>query len=174
MTMMMATAVAVLVLAPGGVSGLQQGKTANTLALAPDAKPAPATIADFRWLAGTWSGEGLGGRVDEVWSAPDGGAMVGYFRLVRDGKPVFYEILTLLEHEGSVQLRLKHVNPDMTGWEEKNDFVTFRLVKHDAGAAYFSGLTFRRLDGDRMEGFLALRDRSSGAITEERFSYTRR
>ncbi|MBA3887743.1 MAG: hypothetical protein H0X67_18745 [Acidobacteria bacterium] len=92
--------------------------------------------------------------------------MVAYFRLVKDGKPVFYEIMTLLEHEGSLELRLKHVNPDMTGWEEKNDFVTFRLVKQEGTSAFFSGLTFRR-QGDSLEIFLALR--SDGTVREEKF-----
>jgi hypothetical protein len=150
-----------------------QGSTPNTLTL-PEGAPRPAArVSDLAWLAGRWTGEGLGGRIDEVWSDPDGGAMVGYFRLVVDGKPVFYEILTLLETDGSVELRLKHVNPDMTGWEEKKDFVTFRLVKHDSTGAYFSGLTFRRVGPDQMEGYLALRNRSDGSVREEKFVYRR-
>ena len=96
-----------------------------------------ARVTDFAWLVGTWQGEGLGGAMDEVWSEPAGGSMVGYFRLVRNEKPVFYEIMTLLESEGSVEMRLKHVNPDLTGWEEKADFVSFRLVRHDASGADF-------------------------------------
>ena len=83
------------------------------------------------------------------------------------------EVLTLLESEGSVELRLKHVNPDMTGWEEKNGFVTFCLVKQDASAAYFSGLTFRRLADDTLEAYLALRDRGSDVVREEKLVYRR-
>jgi Domain of unknown function (DUF6265) len=150
------------------------GTTPNTLSLPKDAPRPAAKVADLAWLAGTWTGEGLGGEIDEVWSAPGGGAMVGYFRLVKDGKPVFYEILTLLEVEGSVELRLKHVNPDMTGWEEKQNYVTFRLVKHDATGAYFSGLTFRRVNPDLMEGYLALRDQSTKQVREEKFVYRRK
>jgi hypothetical protein len=149
------------------------GQTPNTLSLAQGAPRPAARVADLAWLSGTWTGEGLGGQIDEVWSAPGGGAMVGHFRLIKDGKPVFYEILTLLESEGSVELRLKHVNPDMTGWEEKAGFVTFKLVKHDASGAYFSGLTFRRVNDDVMEGYLALRDRSTGTVREEKFLYRR-
>jgi hypothetical protein len=150
------------------------GQTPNTVSLAQGATRPAARVADLAWLAGSWTGEGLGGQIDEVWSTPGGGAMVGYFRLVRDGKPVFYEILTLLESEGSVELRLKHVNPDMTGWEEKDGFVTFKLVKHDTSGAYFSGLTFRRISDDVMEGYLALRDRATGSVREEKFVYRRR
>lgn len=150
-----------------------QGTTPNTLRL-PDGSPRPAArVADLAWLAGHWTGEGLGGRIEEVWSAPDGGAMVGYFRLVKDDKPVFYEILTLMETEGSVEMRLKHVSPDMTGWEEKAAFVTFKLVKQDATGAYFSGLTFRRISPDRLEAYLALRNRADGTVREEKFVYRR-
>ena len=153
--------------------GATQGSTPNTLTL-PDGAPRPAVrVADLSWLAGRWGGEGLGGSIDEVWSEPAGGSMVGYFRLVRDGKPVFYELLTLLESENSVEMRLKHANPDMTGWEEKAAFITFKLVKHDNTGAYFSGLTFRRVSDDLMEGYLALRNRTDGTVREEKFIYRR-
>jgi hypothetical protein len=149
-----------------------QGSTPNTLRLADGAPRPPARVTDLAWLAGRWTGEGLGGTIEETWSGADGGSMVGYFRLVKDGKPVFYEIMTLLEVEGSVEMRLKHLNPDMTGWEEKNDFVTFKLVKHDKTGAYFSGLTFRRVSADLMEGYLALRS-GDGSLREEKFVYRR-
>ena len=135
---------------------------ANTIRLEPGAPRPPARIDDVAWLAGAWEGEGLGGTLDEVWSPPKAGAMVGYFRLVKDGKPVFYEILTLLEAEGSLELRLKHVNPD-----------TFRFVKQDATGVWFEGLTFRRLGEDRLEAFLALRNRTDGTVREEKLVYRR-
>jgi len=162
--------------APGAAAqgNAVQGSTPNTLRLAPGASRPAARVADLAWLAGRWEGEAFGGTIDEVWGEPAGGAMIGYFRLVgKDGKPVFYEILTILEAEGSVEMRLKHVNPDMTGWEEKNDFVTFKLVRHDETGAYFEGLTFRRVGPDRIDAYLALRNRSTGAGTEEKLVYRR-
>lgn len=156
-----------------GLLSLAQAAPANTLRLEEGMARPAATIADVAWLQGVWTGEGLGGTFDEVWTAPAGGAMAGFFRLVRDGKPVFYEILTVLEHEGSLEMRLKHVNPDMTGWEEKNNFVTFKLVKLDETGAYFSGFTLKRLGPDALEGYLALRDRASGASREEKFTFRR-
>jgi hypothetical protein len=151
----------------------EPGSTPNTLKLKEGAPRAPAKVADLAWLAGRWTGEGLGGRVEEAWSEPDAGSMVGYFRLVKDGKPVFYEIMTLLEAEGSVEMRLKHVNPDMTGWEEKNGYITFKLVKHDETGAYFSGLTFKRVSADQVDGYLALRNRADNTVREEKFTYRR-
>lgn len=162
-----------LAVAADGTGAVVPGPTPNTLALREGAPRPAARVSDLAWMAGTWTGEGLGGQIDEVWSEPAGGAMVGYFRLVTDGKPVFYEILTLLEVEGTVEMRLKHVNPDMTGWEEKDGFVTFRLVKLDPSGVAFDGLTFRRLGDDAMEAFIALRNKKAGTVAEHHLVYRR-
>ena len=47
--------------------------TANTLRLSPDQKSPAATIADMEWYAGRWTGSGLGGLNEEVWSPPRDG-----------------------------------------------------------------------------------------------------
>ena len=159
----------IMLLVSGAAQAAVVPNTPNTIRLADGAARPAAAVADLAWLSGAWTGEGLGGTVDEAWSAPAGGAMVGHFRLVKDGKPVFYEILTILEHEGSVEIRLKHVNADMTGWEEKNAFTTFRLARIEPGAAWFNGLTFKRVGDDRMEIYLALRAGSAGELTEHKF-----
>jgi hypothetical protein len=95
---------------------------------APDAPAPKAAIADMAWLAGRWTGDGLGGRVEEIWSPPDAGTMMGTFRLIRDEKVMFYEFLTLRVTEQGLTMQLKHFNLDMSGWEEKNDFVEFLYV----------------------------------------------
>ena len=43
----------------------------------------------------------------------------------------------------------------------------------DATGAYFSGFTFKRIDADTLEGYLALRDRTSGTLREEKFVFRR-
>ena len=95
--------------------------------------------------------------------------MMGMLRLVKDGKIVFYELLTLVEHESSLLLPLKHFNADLTGWEEKADTVKFRLLKIAADAAHFAAMTFHRLSDEAVEVFLAIRNRADGSIREERF-----
>jgi hypothetical protein len=153
-------------------SPLQQ-RTANTLMAASHVPSPPATLSDMAWFAGRWTGSGLGGVCEESWSDPAGGAMMGMFRLVKDGKIVFYEFLTLVEHEGSLLLKLKHFNADLTGWEEKGESVKFHLLKMSPDTAHFGGLTFRRLGADRLEIFLAIRNRADGSVREERFEMTR-
>ena len=149
----------------------QERQTENTLRLSEDQKPAKGTIADMAWLAGHWKGEALGGKNEEIWTAPDHGTMLGMYRLVKDGVPIFYELLTLGEAEGSLVIRLKHFNSDMTGWEEKNEVVEFRLVAKRDGKIYFEGMTFQP-EGDTLTVFLAIGQRD-GTVREEVFRYTR-
>jgi hypothetical protein len=153
-------------------SSFQNG-TLNTLTAPAEVPSPPATLRDMIWFTGRWTGAGLGGTCEEAWSEPAGGAMMGMFRLVKEGKVVFYEFLTLVEHDGSLLLKLKHFNPDLTGWEEKADFVKFRLLKIESEAVYFQGLTFKRVGRDKLEIFLALRNRTDGTVREERFEMTR-
>ncbi|MGD9814403.1 MAG: DUF6265 family protein [Hyphomonadaceae bacterium] len=133
--------------------------------------PPMATITDAEWLAGRWLGEGLGGEMEEVWSPPVGGQMVGHFRLVRDGAPVFYEIMLLDIAEGGLRMRVKHFNPDFTGWEEKDEWVTFAPVAVSAEALEFSGLRIVRRGEDAMVMYLRLRH--SDGVREEELTFRR-
>jgi len=124
------------------------------------------------WLAGRWTGEGLGGVSEEIWSPPAGGAMIGVYRLLKEGKPLFYELLLLVEENGSLNLKLKHFNPDLTGWEEKGDFVDFPLVALEGSAAHFDGLTFERQPDGALHIYLLLRGKD-GMVREELFRMRR-
>ncbi|HUP65863.1 MAG TPA: DUF6265 family protein [Thermoanaerobaculia bacterium] len=149
----------------------QEPQTENTLRLSEGQKPATGTVADMAWLAGHWKGEALGGKTEEIWTAPDHGTMLGMYRLVKDGVPIFYELLTLGEEKGSLVIRLKHFNRDMTGWEEKNEVVEFRLAAKRDGKIYFEGVTFQP-EGDTLTIFLASGQRD-GTVREEVFRYRR-
>jgi len=133
----------------------QPGWTQETRKLGPGQTPATARIQDFAWLSGNWQGQGLGGFSEENWQAPQGGSMLGTFRQHKLDKPWFYEFMLLLEVDGTVQLQVKHFTPEGKGWEEKDDFLTFRLVQVGPNEAYFEGLTFRR-QGDQLEIYLAM------------------
>jgi hypothetical protein len=149
----------------------QELQTANTLKAPADFAGPAATLADMKWLIGHWKGTGLGGVSEEIWAEPAGGVMMGMYRLVVNGKPSFYEFIHLAEENGSLVMKLKHFNSDLTGWEEKDRFVTFRLLKLGTNEVYFGGLTFRR-SADRLQIFLALRDKD-GKVREEEFKMER-
>jgi len=144
--------------------------------VAPDGHvPPPATIEEAAWLAGDWVGTGIeGAAAAETWLPPTGDAMVGLFVQAKpDGGLMFTEHMHLAEEEGSLVLRLKHFNPDLTGWEEKDDMVRFRLISIEPCAAYFSALTYRCDGGDGL--IVAVRMKSERDEVEELvFRFARR
>lgn len=138
--------------------------------LAPGQSSPPAKIADLAWLEGTWIGKGLGGHTEEYYSSPLAGAIVGNFRFVKDDKAIFYEIVTIVEHNGSVLVRLKHFTPDLVGWEEKDQSVEFKLVALEGQTAYFDGQTLKR-EGDTLYAAVLIKNKKDGSTRIEQFSY---
>jgi hypothetical protein len=135
----------------------QEADEPHTLSLDTGVEREPATLDDVAWLAGHWQGEGMGGQVEEIWSPPQAGSMMGMFRFMQADQVNFYELLTLVPDGESLELRLKHFNSDLTGWEEKDDIVRFPLIKVSADRAWFNGLTFERVDGDHLMIHLMMR-----------------
>jgi hypothetical protein len=129
-----------LLLAEAGVA--QQRYTANTLTLGGES-PGDAGIGIMSWLAGHWKGEAFGGIGEEWWSSPLEGAMMGIYR-ASSPRFNFYEILTIYEQEGSLLLRLKHFNRDLTGWEEKDETIDFPFIRATAGLLSDWGRTASR------------------------------
>ena len=145
--------------------------TANTLQLDDPTQRPSASINDLAWLAGSWEGEAFGGTVEEMWTLPTAGTIVGVFKGVTDGSVMFYEIEWIAEEEGSLTLKLKHFHPDFTGWEEREEMVEFPLVRLTHDAVYFDGLTFRRVGQDGLVAYVALRQ--DGQVREEEIVYWR-
>lgn len=151
----------------------QEKNSAHTLRLAEGATPPAAKLADFAWLAGHWKGTGFGGaQLEEFWTAPDGASMCGVFRLMRDGRAQVYEIFALVAAGDTVELRLKHFNAELKGWEQKDEFVTFKLVRVAPGEAHFEGLTFRAGDDGEMRVWLVIKARD-GTTAEQELIYQR-
>ncbi len=161
----------VLVCSAASAQG-QEKMTERTLKLGTGAKSPHATMSDVAWLAGHWVGPALGGEAEEVWSPPKAASMMGMYRLVRDDRVVFYELLTLVQKGGSLVLRLKHFNPDLTGWEDKQETVDFRLVGLGEEIVQFEGMTFHREGDAKLTVYLAIEGKD-GALHEEVFRYAR-
>lgn len=108
-----------------------------------------ASIDELGWLIGQWEGNGIeGAPAMESWLPPSGGTMVGTFvQETTDGAIMFSEHMYLAQQDGSLVLKLKHFNADLTGWEEKDGMVSFRLLALEPCAAYFNALTLR-CEGD--------------------------
>lgn len=124
-------------------------------------------IDDYSWLAGHWIGDGFGGVSEEVWAPPADGTMMGMYRHIKDEKLVFYEFL-LLDKEG---LRLKHFNPDLKGWETRDEFVTFPMVEFTPNKLTLKGLTFEKKSDTEME--IRLRLKRGDKVSTEVFQMRR-
>jgi len=64
--------------------------------------PAEAAVTDMNWLTGAWDGTRGSSSIEERWSPPRGGAMLGVSRTVKDGKMVAFEYLRIVERDGGL------------------------------------------------------------------------
>lgn len=147
-------------------------QTEHTLTLGEGETGQEASIEDVAFLVGHWQGNGMGGFNEEVWGEPLGGSMMGVFRHLQNDEPSFSEIMQIAEEDGTLALRLKHFNPDLTGWETQDDMVTFPLVRVEPGSiAYFRGLTYELVSENELMIYLALHSR--GEVQEVSFELRR-
>ncbi len=139
--------------------------------LGPDQTPGKGKVEDLNWMVGYWSGSGFGGECEEVWMPAVDGHMIGTFRMWENGKLIFSEFMNLTQDGESVSMKLKHFNPDLSGWEEKEEWTTFKLIELQENKVWFDGLTIERI-GDEMVYQLALTE--NGKETNEEFRFSRK
>ncbi|MCP4609522.1 MAG: hypothetical protein GY845_12485 [Planctomycetes bacterium] len=116
------------------------------------------SLNDLSWLVGRWEGNAFGGTCEETWNPPSGGTMVGTFKLAVDGVISFYELAILSIEGGGPTLRLKHFHSDLTGWEEKDEMITFPFVKMTNNELQLEGLTYRSLSVDSLQMEVSLQN----------------
>lgn len=163
---------ALLLAASGLPAPAAEPRTEHTYRLAEGESAPVATLADASFLVGAWEGTAFGGRFEEVWNPPSANSMVGMFKLLDDDEVAFYELLLMTVEDGTLSLKVKHFSADFTAWEEKDDFVEFRLVKIDDDALHFSGISFYRRGDNDMDGYIVMRN--ADGIREQKLVYTRR
>lgn len=137
--------------------------TVTTMVFSADPVKKKFEIETLSWLEGRWVGDGFGGTTEEIWSpASADGKMMGVFRQHdADGKLVFYEFMEL-DVSG---MRLKHFSPDLVGWEEKDKFVTFKMIDFSADKLEVEALLYQRKSDTEMQ-IIAQFDNKDGASTE--------
>lgn len=148
------------------------GLAQQTRVLAPGTSSPAAKVTDLGWLAGEWTGEGFDSVLHETYSAPIGGQMPGHFYAAKNGKADFYEFVMIAEVGNSIEYRVRHFNPDMTAWEDKDRFVKFALVAVKQDSWYFDGLTIRRTGPDSAEHIVRTKGKD-GKIAEAVLHYRR-
>ena len=138
-----------------------------------------ATVDHLAWMAGSWSGYVEDDPIDEHWSTPAGGVMMGMFRWLKHGRLYLYELLTIEPDASSLVLRLKHFDRGLNGWEEKGAAVAYPLVSIGEREAVFErGGTFRSTRfvykrTSEHELLVVTEDRKGEEITRYEFRYAR-
>jgi hypothetical protein len=135
-----------------------------------------AALRDVAFIAGRWGGQMGGGATQEWWSAPEGDGMLGMFRYVKDGKAVFYELMTIDQTAEGPVLRLRHFGPGLVAWEEKDGATSWPLVELTANRAVFEvpdgrkRLTYHRASERAMT--ITLEEMENGAWKSQPFTFT--
>lgn len=97
-----------------------------------------ATLQQIAWISGAWAGEGLGGTVEEYWTKPGGGSLVGVFRLIgSDHKMKVCELLMIEERGKHVVYSFRHFGPGHKPWEELDKPLVFDLIRLTPNEAVF-------------------------------------
>jgi len=130
-----------------------------------------ASLSDISWLEGYWRGEKWGGQIEEIWSEPLAESMMGSFKFVSDGEVSFYELCTISEIDSTLQFKIKHFSGELKGWEEKDDYELFRLIKVEETSIYFEGFTIEKIDDNHINMYVLISGEEGN--TEEKFSYSR-
>ena len=110
---------------------------ALVLVLGPSAFAAdpPTRIDDFAFAAGCWQAKDGTTTMEEQWSRPAGGVMLGTARVVTDGKTVFTEFVEVREKpEGlvmTVALGIGKPSTSFTRIDSAKDEVVFENQAHD-------------------------------------------
>jgi hypothetical protein len=124
---------------------------------------AGASPAALGWLTGSWLGKNGDDPVEEHWAPLRGDALMGMFRWVKDGKVFFYELFVIEKDGEHVFFRIKHFDPGLKGWEEKDEAAEFLLVHLEGREAAFLELhkpaprwaVYRREGEDRLVSYFA-------------------
>lgn len=60
------------------------------------------TLDDLSFMTGSWSGRSGSVEMEEIWTLPKGGVMLGLHRDVALGKPAFFEFLRIEDRDGEM------------------------------------------------------------------------
>src|SRR5687768_18434029 len=96
---------------------------------------AKRSIADLRWMSGSWSGAANGIEMEEHWTAPKGNSMIGLHRDIGKGRTLLFEFLRI-EQQGDqiVYLSMPNGRSPATPFPLKEiagTRVVFENPKHD-------------------------------------------
>jgi hypothetical protein len=98
---------------------------------------ATGSISDVSFIEGRWQATPVDRAVDAFWSAPGGGTIAGYVRVIKEGKVALYELFAFEETPAGLVVLVKHFKPGLIGVEEKDKADHYKFVESGPGRALF-------------------------------------
>ena len=95
------------------------------------------SISDVRFITGNWRAEWGDRIVDAVWSAPSAENIVGFVRVVKEGKVTLYELFAFEQTEQGFAALVRHFNPGLIAREEKETPDRYKFLEAGDGWALF-------------------------------------
>jgi len=126
----------------------------------------PMAVSRLAWMSGTWGGPSGRVMMEEIWSTPDGGAMVGMHKDTRDGRLVSYEFFRIVPDSAGRVVYL--TSPDgapptpFVAIELSDSRVVFENRAHDFPQRILYWRTHPDTLHARIEGTSRGRERSMG------------
>ena len=99
--------------------------------------PAPqgkGSLADLSWLSGCWEGRQGEAHIEEHWSKPSGGSMIGFGRTVKVNKTTTFEFMQFREQDGNLVFLPQPAGGARVAFPLKDSFssrFTFENKEHD-------------------------------------------
>ncbi|QMU30929.1 DUF6265 family protein [Adhaeribacter radiodurans] len=101
-------------------------------------QPKGGSVADVSFIQGNWKATAADGRtIDGVWLAPENGNILGFMRMMKDGKANLYEILAYEQTSNGLVSLVKHFQPGLVGTEEKDKQDRYNFVEASKDRAIF-------------------------------------
>ncbi|MBC8029272.1 MAG: hypothetical protein H7Z16_04100 [Pyrinomonadaceae bacterium] len=92
------------------------------------------SLSDLSWLSGCWQGREGNAVIEEIWSKPAGGSMLGLGRTVKGNRTVSFEFMQFREENGSLVFLPQPQGGARVSFPLKDSFggkATFENLKHD-------------------------------------------
>ncbi len=131
-----------------------------------------ANLEQISWLSGQWKGEAFGGQTEENWSVASAGSMMAVFKLITNNQVAFYDLKIIKEVEQTLVLQIKHFDPDLKGWETKNETIDCPLLKITPSQAVFEGMRFEKISATKMRVYVDV-ENDEGQLELVQFNYNK-
>jgi hypothetical protein len=127
-------------------------------------------IDGVAWMQGCWQMTSGDRVIEETWTAPRGGVMLGSGRTVRAGKLVEHEFVLLAERDGRLAYEAHPSSQPPTTFMSK-EIEAASVVFEDPAHDFPQRVGYRRVAGDRMLAWIE--GTVSGNTRRQEFPYQR-